>query len=175
MATSIIPSVLYNLDALLANQCRSKGIGNREVVRMLFLLRFKNADHVFLLPHSQEGVSQQINCLQVCRLFGMNARQLSHGFGQLSHLVIGQSEIKPDSRLRRQLAQRCFVLRNCFFKLSEPSQCHSQIGVNGSGLRMKFQKLTVLRDGACEIARLLPLHRVLDQLLRRLRKREARV
>ena len=35
---------------------------------------------------------------------------------------------------------------------------------------MKFQKLTVLRDGAREIAGLLPLERVLDQLLRGLRK-----
>src|SRR5215467_1915309 len=74
----------------------------------------------------------------------------------------------------RQLPQRGLVLRHSLIEAPKRRKRGTQVGMDGGGLRILFQKFPILDDRSRKIARLLLLNRILHQLLwsdlRRLRR-----
>ena len=168
IAENSIDQYLTFVDLLVTNQRGPQQICNSLIIWMLHFLRVENANDIFILPHSQVAIAKDQSRLVICRILGVDPCKFRRGVGDSSHLVVRQREIEPRVWQTRRLPQGGLVLGNGLLEASQARQRRTQVRMDSGRLGMHLEELPVFGDRTSQVACLLLLHRVLNELLRAL-------
>jgi hypothetical protein len=135
-----------------------------EIALMRAFQRSQQRDGLRTLPLARVAFPQQRGHAHIARIAIVQRLQLAGGGREVVLLVIGQSEIQPQTRIAGGVKERGAVLHNRFVQTPQVRKGGSQIGAHFNNVRAKLQQLPILQHRGCVIATLLRLQRILEKL-----------
>ncbi len=157
-----------------ADQRHAKQVGDGGIVGIPLLDGLQERYHFSVLTQPQTAVGKEKGRLRIARRQLSRLGKLIGGFLDAARLVIGQPEIEDDARIPWVERQRLLILHFGLVVSPEMRQQHPQVRLHRRLFRTHGQEVAIAPHGAFEVARLLQLHGMPQQVLRRGLLREER-